>query len=155
MAVSLSTDLVADVMRNADPAKLRTATAQLETLKSVETGQNGFAEVMGGMDTAPPFRTAAVTQQQSLSQAPNPFVDFERMVLRNMFETLLPKAESGAFGSGPSAGVWRSLAADQLAGLYADAGGVGIASSLAKQDGRNGEAQWPYFNTGQIKAFTG
>jgi hypothetical protein len=90
--------------------------------------------------------------------APDPYVDFERMVLRNLLESLLPDAGSGAFGTGPSAGVWRTMAADQLAGLYASNGGIGIAETLAGSDDElvdGGDAQWPYFRTDVIKAFAG
>ena len=76
-------------------------------------------------------------------------------MLRNLFESLLPKEESGAFGSGPSAGVWRSMAADQLAGLYAGTGGIGIAAELSSEVGGRDGSQWPYFSTRKIEAFTG
>lgn len=73
---------------------------------------------------------------------------FERMVLRNLFESLLPDEQSGAFGGGPSAGVWRSMAADQFAGVYASTGGVGIARMLSRDsepDVLRRDTQWPYF----------
>ena len=78
------------------------------------------------------------------------------MVLRNLFEALLPREETEAFGSGPSAGVWRSMAADQLAGLYAENGGFGIARTLTSPDGKTSmrsERQWPYFSLDAIGNF--
>jgi hypothetical protein len=79
------------------------------------------------------------------------------MLLRNLFEALLPDTESGAFGSGPSAGVWRSMAADQMASVYTEAGGTGIARILEERSGSISaqQGQWPYFRAGQISDFTG
>jgi hypothetical protein len=91
------------------------------------------------------------------ASAQGAYVDFERMVLRNLLESLLPTSESGAYGAGPSAGIWRSLAADQLAGLYAGSGGIGIAETLSAGKDRDGSSQggWPYFATDKIEAFSG
>lgn len=166
MAVSLPSDLVMDVIRNAQPARRSAAEARLQVPGS------DFAEVVADTRSAP----AASAQDESPSfPAPSPvatraagsrahgdgasaYQGFERMVLRNLFETLLPSDESGAFGEGPSAGVWRSMAADQLAGVYAESGGIGIASLLSrKADGPDvrREAQWPYFAVDAIESFSG
>lgn len=168
MAVSLPSDLIADVMRSADPARLQTARAKLERLHEPQGGATEFATLLGRMDgevTAAPGPAELpgsrngllpAAQHAGVSGADGPYAGFERMVLRNLFESLLPGAESGAFGGGPSAGVWRSLAADQLAGLYADTGGVGIARMLAGEEAQNAgamEGQWPYFQPGPVQAF--
>jgi len=156
MAISLSSDLIADVMRMADPARLTAATAKLQSLQPPGQSHEGFANVIEQTGTTLPLsERATALHQMAKATAPEPYVEFERMVLRNLFESLLPREESGAFGSGPSAGAWRSLAADQLAGLYAGTGGIGIAAELSSDAGGNGETQWPYFNTRKIEAFTG
>ena len=158
MAISLSSDLIADVMRSADPARLKAAAAKLHDLQSHDGGPRAFTELLEGLETPPQsdgVPSAPPGTLKTTSAAADAYVEFERMVLRNMFESLLPKADSGAFGSGPSASVWRSLAADQLAGLYASSGGIGIASALAPEEGRENTSQWPYFRTEEIKAFTG
>ncbi len=80
------------------------------------------------------------------------------MVLRNLFETMLPAEDSGAFGDGPSSGIWRSMAADQLAVAYAKVGGIGIADLISPDGGGQplkAEEQWPYFSVGTIKSFSG
>ena len=146
MAVTLPSDLVADVMRAADPARLASAQAKLRS-----TGGDAPADFAAVLNPVP-------TRAANTAAASDPYQGFERMVLRNLFETLLPQESSGAFGGGPSVGVWRSLAADQLAGVYADSGGIGIARMLRgpSEDG-GGEAQgaWPYFSADKIEAFTG
>ena len=163
MGVSLPSDIVLDVMRNADPSRLAAATGKLRSIDG-DGGSTAFAGVLNGAGGISPLpltmdHTSAderLAAHQAGSQGS--YVDFERMVLRNLLESLLPEASSGTFGTGPSAGVWRSLAADQLAGLYADSGGLGIAQSLAAGTGGSAaatELQWPYFTNGKIEAFAG
>lgn len=154
MGVSLPSDLVLDVMRSADPARLTAAASKLQALDGGE--QSEFASLLDGVDVAPSQQQAA--DLASADTAHDPHVAFERMVLRNLMESLLPDAGSGAFGTGPSAGAWRSMAADQLAGVYAGSGGLGIAQSLssrAEGEARDTGLQWPYFDGGKIQAFAG
>lgn len=152
MGVSLPSDLIVDVMRGADPAKLQRATAKLQSLEGISPEPRAFANVLDKVDVP---RTAPASAP-SRGTADGAYVDFEQMVLRNMFEAMLPAETSGAFGSGPSAGIWRSLAADQLAALHASAGGIGIAAGLAADGQRSVTArEWPYFSTDEIKAYAG
>jgi hypothetical protein len=158
-----------DVMRNADPSRVSTVTAKLQDLGGDGRIGEDFGNLLDGIDGRPlPAASAdgghgfpALPELSGLAthrKASDPYVDFERMVLRNLLESLLPDAKSGTFGTGPSAGVWRSLAADQLAGLYASSGGIGIATTLAGSDDQvvdGSNAQWPYFKTDGIKAFAG
>jgi hypothetical protein len=165
MAVKLSSDLIVDVMRNADPARQRAAVAKLESLSGSQ--HQVFAGILDAStgagpgpveDTLQAGSLAPVSPSQQTGNAAVAYQGFERMVLRNMFETLLPNEESGAFGEGPSSGVWRSLAADQLAGVYAKTGGIGIANTLAsaqQNDAPVQQSQWPYFSLGKINTFSG
>lgn len=166
MGVSLPSDLIVDVMRNADPSRVKGAVAKLQSLGGPAEGGTSFVSVLeaqphpwGGSAGSlfSPVSPAAVPG--STSEAGSAYAGFEQMVLRNLLEQLLPDAESGAFGTGPSAAIWRSLAADQFANVYAQAGGVGIGSMLAEQEPpgvtQPAEQQWPYFDTSEIRAFTG
>jgi peptidoglycan hydrolase FlgJ len=164
MGVSLPSDLIVDVMRNADPGRLSAATSKLQAI-GAEGVASQFADMLGDADAAPAqLDVSSQALAEGSSTAPQraatqgQFVEFERMVLRNLLESLLPESSSGAFGGGPSAGVWRSVAADQLAGIYAGSGGVGIANALSPRDGEQAadkSLQWPYFSTGKIEAFVG
>lgn len=165
MAVKLPSDLIVDVMRQADPARQRAAAAKLESLAG--PADQAFAGLLDAAGEASPGPVPASPRAASLAMAgpsqqtngsAEAYLGFERMVLRNMFETLLPKEDSGAFGDGPSSGIWRSMAADQLAGVYAKSGGIGIAGTLAaaqQKDAPVQQAQWPYFTLGKISSFTG
>lgn len=156
MTVKLPSDLIVDVMQRADPARRHAAVARLRS-----AGVQG-SEFASAVDRISPSQADAKAEPlPSLEQSKgsgsargrsgtpsSSYHDFEKMVLRNLFETLLPDEKTGAFGGGASAGVWRSMAADQLAGVYADSGGLGIARMLqsgSAGDGPSREAQWPYF----------
>lgn len=163
MSVTLSSDLIMDVMRSADPNRREVAVAKLRTVgRSAEhdVASADFADTLNPLTqlTDGSTRPAGITGEGTTGRmATSPYREFERMVLRNLFETLLPVSDSGVFGSGPGAAIWRSMAADQMAGIYADDGGVGIADMLQKVDGKNPsrQTQWPYFSVSQINGFTG
>lgn len=156
MAVTIPSDLVLDVMRNADPARLRKAVAAFE--QPAADPSPPFAQAMerasGGFAMRAPAQP--LPQQNAESSDAVAARNFERMVLRNMFEPMMPPPESGAFGEGPSAGIWRSLAADEFAGAAAKSGQFGIASLIAprKESGQQ-QQQWPYFQAGPITSFAG
>jgi len=163
MAVSLPSDLIADVIRNADPVRSRAATARLE-----QTG-TAFGSLVSRLEARSPAipveempqtRHAATVPERSPLEGKDGVKasqGFEQMVLRNLFENMLPAEDSGVFGGGPAAGIWRSMAADELAGVYARAGGIGIASMVSGRDTDGAlrrETQWPYFALRDIHAFT-
>jgi hypothetical protein len=172
MASAISSDLIVDVMRNADPSRLSAAVTRLDSIAS-ENGPNGFHAVLAGVEESRvheghsrreyDFRLSTSSQSSEPIQVKHDVrseagIAFEQMVLRNLFESLLPNVDSGVFGTGPSAGVWRSLAADNLGSIYASAGGIGIAATLSGEHaGASGEVEsgWPYFAAERIVAFTG
>lgn len=161
MAVTLRSDLVADVMKNAEPARRRAAEAALQakgsTFASLVDGQRELGAPSPGGTSMPDVPLAMPQAAHGTRGRASAAEGFERMVLRNLFETLLPDEQSGAFGGGPSAGIWRSMAADQLAGVYAATGGVGIAGMVdgAQATAPRLEPQWPYFRLQSIKSFAG
>ncbi len=168
MSVTLPSDLIADVMRNADPVRRSAAVGRL-TSAAADSGQ-AFDKTIDGVQAASASSAGSVAdaaQGPTLTSSPGAgrpasksgtYQGFERMVLRNLFETLLPSGESGSFGGGPSAGIWRSMAADQLAGVYAKDGGIGIAKMLegaAQGSTPRRATEWPYFSMGAIGAVAG
>ena len=151
MAVRLPSDLIVDVMRNAVPSRREAAIAKLQSMGT--TAEPTFANAVGkGM-----LLTEAAPSGTS-THGTAAYRGFEQMVLRNLFETLLPSEESGTFGGGPSAGIWRSMAADHLAEAYGNSGGVGIEKILEssnKQEGPRRESGWPYFSMDGIELLRG
>ncbi len=165
MLDKLSSDLIVDVMRSADPARQRAAVARLESIAVPQDRDFALAlDTAAGTSTGPgvpasqSITLASRSSSQRAADATGAYQGFERMVLRNMFESMLPAEDSGAFGESPSASVWRSLAADQLAGIYAKTGGIGIAATLASAHQEKAPVQvmqWPYFSLAKISSFSG
>lgn len=158
MAITLPSDLVLDVMRGADPGRLNMAVAKFGRIPEAPVAKDmAFTDVVSRL----PKKPAALEQEvfgSTKTEAGQPQKAFERMFLRNMLESMLPGEKSGIYGGDSSAGIWRSLTADQLAGVYADRGGIGIAQSLSASPAKSGmttDVQWPYFETAQIRGFTG
>jgi hypothetical protein len=131
-------DLILGVIKAADSSKLA----------AVEAGLSGAARSTSQYN--PALRGVAENSPQK---------SFEQMFIRNMLESMLPAADSGIYGDeGASSGVWRSLAADQLATAYTNAGGLGIASGMLKSgsgDGMVSGPQWPYFIQSEITSYSG
>lgn len=190
MAVTLSSDLIAGVLNAAQPAATHRATLKLAGAHrqpapgadifpeyiaasrarhlSVSPGAAGGDIVAEVLAAADPGKSAAIEQKlASLSsgvvQAPTrtgALQGFESALLRNMFEMMLPPADSGAYGEGYSGSIWRSMAADQFASLYAARGGMGIAGMLSQDSGMEQvpalpaqTRQWPYFEASSIQSF--
>lgn len=141
MAVSIPSDLIADVMRVADPARLRAAAQKLGEPTRALPAATGFSDTLESLSGQPKMEAAHRS--------------FEQMMLRNVFEAILPKADSGIYGGETSSGIWRSMAADQLAAVYAKSGGIGIAQSLTPGQPVMVRDQWPYFAAPEIRGFTG
>lgn len=144
MAISPPSDLVADVLRAADPAASRAAAARLERLSAAtdpSTGSDtGFAERMDTVrraappPVAVPFDPAGARVAMRHGSGADPMVAFEAMVLGRFVSAMMPEEGPAFFGEGPGAGVWRGMLSDALARAMAEGGGVGVAGALTRED---------------------
>lgn len=125
-------DMVLDVMNAADPVRLATAQRRISDM----TGREPRSEL------------AAAAPADAYRK-------FEAFLLRSAFEDMLPASETGAFGEGFAGGVWRSMAADQFASIFASHGGIGVARLLRERESGavTPTPQWPYFESNTISAF--
>lgn len=163
MAVSIPSDLVADVMRAADPTRLRSVSQRLEGVSNPGSTIHGdFAEALERQDQPVELAPLPLAVEGADSErADQAYKSFEQMVLRNVFELILPKEESGVYGGDVSSGVWRTMAADQLAVAFSRSGSVGIAGTLTEGTSTTAhrpaevQGQWPYFMVDQIRSFSG
>lgn len=130
MSIFPAVDLVTEVARAADPQRLRAATLRLNGAAQAP----GFAQSLGAA-SRPPQR-AAIGDSRPLENSGAPSAaratatKFEAFVLQGWLEILLPRETGGSFGTGPSADVWRSMMAEQLAAEVARAGGLGLNGIL-------------------------
>jgi peptidoglycan hydrolase FlgJ len=184
MAVTIPSDIVLDVMRGASARDVRISSAKLNGSGPVETDAGlEFSEVMDGAAVEAPSNPSnrladgSVEQSQiaysgateSLPQgaaasasssegSPSVYKSFERMFLGNVFELMLPSSSSGVFGDEPAGGIWRSMVADQFAGVYAESGGIGLTAAIhgpKPEEALKRRSEWPYFETTSISGFSG
>jgi peptidoglycan hydrolase FlgJ len=184
MTVTIPSDIVLDVMRGASARDVRISSAKLNGHGPVEADAGlEFSELMDGAAAEAPDNpsnnstSGSVDQSQivysgapqSLSQgaatsassskgSTSVYKSFERMFLGNVFELMLPSSSSGVFGDEPAGGIWRSMAADQLAGVYAESGGIGLTAAIhgpKPEEALKRRSEWPYFEATSISGFSG
>jgi flagellar protein FlgJ len=135
MAISPPSDIVLDVLNNADPSRLEVAQAQLKA------GQ-ATAEAKRLASTDASFNATlmkdAVSDAHKLKhrldgvekkQVPETYRKFEAMVLQNFIKTMLPESDE-VYGKGASGEIWKGMMAEKIAEEIAKDGGIGIADSL-------------------------
>jgi len=168
MSLVISSDILAGVLGAAPAPASRRAVERLEKLAGVgasealqsaanrqqrwEMSLDGAGKRLGSETPRLPME---LPEAQKL--ACDAYRGFEGMMLRSMFEELLPAADGGSYGSGLSGTMWRSMVADNFASLYVTAGGIGISEMLAAKaspsktpDPDASDRQWPYFRSTTI-----
>lgn len=131
MAISPPGDLVLDVVRAADPAKVREAHRNLLE-KSAEGAQTAF-------DLAAGRPIGATVQAVDADSVPQSYREFEAMVLQTFIKSMLPEDATNTFGEGTAGDMWKGMMAEQLGRAVAEGGGVGIARQLA-EDAKRAQA---------------
>lgn len=144
MAISPPSDILLDVANAADPAKVRLAQARLAKLAAEPPGgaDAEFGKALATATTA--GRTTALaaaaplhptigkegTSRPAAKTAAEAYQKFEALLLQNFVESMLPKDDE-LYGDKTSAGVYRSMMAEQFATQLSKAGGIGIAKAVA------------------------
>jgi peptidoglycan hydrolase FlgJ len=140
MSIFPATDIIADVARAADPGKVRLAIKRLEDIGGERLGaaDAGFAAAKAAVKPArmetPPMTMGAAAPTATRTEALDPMQKFEAFLLQSWLEALLPKEDSGAYGKGPGADIWRSMMAEQLSTQVVRAGGVGLHKLLTHKN---------------------
>lgn len=142
MAINPPTDVIADVIKAADPRRAAMAEARLKSLASAPVG-GSFADVVerkvvqadvGAADlrVRTPQRVAA-SASDPLQKRKQALVEFEAAILGSMVQELIPKAHSsirGAAGAGADSDVWRSMLSNEIARKIAKSGVLKIQEHL-------------------------
>ncbi|MGO4740430.1 rod-binding protein [Bosea sp. 2KB_26] len=137
MAISPPSDIIGDVARAADPARVQAAAQKLSEGASLVAGADfgdalkdaGFSAPSGGFDPYA-FRTS-LKSSSTLGGSAEPYRKFESFVLQTFIEAMLPKDAATIYGKGTAGSIWKSMMAEQLSTQITKAGGVGIANQLA------------------------
>lgn len=128
MAISPPSDIVMDVARAVEPANLEAARAQL-----VKRTGNAAATAFASEIAAPRSDLSESTLEASrATRKADPLVKFEAMVLQSFVEAMLPEDAGSVYGTGMSGDMWKSMMAEQVAGVIAERGGIGIADTILR-----------------------
>lgn len=132
MAVSPPGDIVLDVLKAADPARLREARQALASgaAPAAETRQQAAAEFDRAYAVSMRERfepQGAAAQERAMRDS---YKEFEAMVLQNFVKSMLPQDATETFGEGMAGEIWKSMMAEQLGAVIAEKGGIGIARQL-------------------------
>jgi hypothetical protein len=142
MAISPPSDILLDVANAADPAQVRVATARLAKLASDPAAVDGdFGKALAtaaregktfnaGVSPNPSAGSSGNKVMASSKGAAVAYQKFEALLLQNFVEAMLPKDDE-LYGDKESAGVYRSMMAEQFANQLSKAGGIGIAKAIA------------------------
>jgi peptidoglycan hydrolase FlgJ len=144
MAISPPSDIVLDVARAADPARLQLAVDRLQKLGNGIAGTQ-FAAAVDEAAPAGGLPGLAGAREKFAALAPAKFGNttpaapaksaktmqqFEAQVIQTFIEQMMPEATANNFGSGTAGGVWRSMLSEQIANQIAKAGGLGLREKV-------------------------
>jgi hypothetical protein len=136
MAISISSDLVLDVARAADPARVAKASSDLNAgvpvtdtaLAGAVTGTARSKSFASFLPQTPGPQTASV--RQPISPEKKAANELETLLLQQMIESMLPKENSAVFGKGTAGSVWRSMLAEHVARKMSASGEVNLSKIL-------------------------
>lgn len=133
MSINPATDIVLDVMRAADPARVASATRRLRDSDISAQGAFGaeFVSVapIATRHSAAPFNGGSGVSTPSTSPA-GARLEFEALILGTFISQIMPRKGEGLFDHGTGSDMWRSVLSDQIARQIAKSGRTGIADRL-------------------------
>jgi hypothetical protein len=124
-------DIVADVARAADPARLALAQARLGA--AAQTIVSGLADKPSPFDVA--LRQATSTRAAGAAGARPADAAWRGLVevlLARMLDSALPADSQALYGGGAAGKIWRGFLAEHLARAAASGQGVGVAAALGR-----------------------
>lgn len=127
MAISPPSDIVLDVARAVEPAGMEVARARLATRGNGAAATGSYSAFsLGDMQSS----NAGTAGSGNGKTTPETFVRFEAMVLQSFIQSMLPKEADAVYGGGMAGDMWQSMLAQQLSGVMAERGGIGIADRI-------------------------
>lgn len=108
--------------------------AQAKALAMVPGGLAFSGTSLTTLRNAHALSGRSVDQFATKQPAPAALKKFEGMVLAKFLDTMMPASDS-VFGSGTAGSAWKTMLTEKIGDAIADAGGIGIASSIARAAG--------------------
>ena len=129
LAIKPPSDIVLDVARAVDPTALEAA--RVDLMNRLGQARQAVSEAFSLAETRlMPGRAAIEKVPGAKTEQPEAFKRFEAMVLQTFIQNMMPKNTESVYGDGMAGDMWKSMMAEQLAGVMAERGGIGIADSL-------------------------
>ena len=152
MAISPPSDIISDVARAADPARLQAASRKLTEGASPVDGAS-FDDAVKAASEKPLLAAGADiyalrnslrndAESAGSAKARQAHQEFEAYILQTFVESMLPKQAENTYGKGNAGSIWKSMLAEQIGAQLSKAGGIGIAEKLfnARKPGSAAEA---------------
>lgn len=140
MAISPPSDLVLDVVRAADPMELQAAQEKLKANRAAFAATSlaekgaGFGAAMDKLGSAEFLAGSGnVHADTKGAKMPEAYRKFEASVLTTFVKSMLPTESEEVYGKGNAGEIWKSMMAEQFAGVMSKNGGIGIAEQMFSQ----------------------
>ena len=151
MAIQPVSDLIMDVINQADPSEARIATRALKAPAVVShdlpvsspswSGTGSFAQAMteaeSSLQSAKTKASegaaqglASVNRYSSKIESMDLGQKLEATILQSFVKSMLPKELESVYGGGMAGSMWQGLMAEQMANQLAKSGAVGLADML-------------------------
>lgn len=137
MAISPPSDLVLDVVRAADPARVEEAQARLQANRaafratSLAENGNGFANTVAILNQNEGTSGLGDTDNRAPAKpVPEAYRKFESMVLQNFMKSMMPRDGEEVYGQGIAGNMWKDMMAEQMGTVLAQGRGIGIAEHM-------------------------
>ncbi|EEA92724.1 Rod binding protein [Pseudovibrio denitrificans] len=146
MAIQPVSDLVLDVINQADPTEVRAATRALKAPAVVSKdlpvsepswASSSFSRFMAEAESAKAKGQEGVEQLNSMANRYSKKLDnadlgekLESAILQTFVKSMLPKEMETVYGGGTAGTMWKGLMAEQLANQLAKSGSIGLAEML-------------------------
>ena len=140
MAISPPSDIINDVARAADPARLQAASRRLTEGASPAEGASFDDAIKEAADRPLMMPGADIyslrnslrndAETANAEKVRKAHQDFEAYILQTFVESMLPKDAENTYGKGNAGSIWKSMLAEQIGGQLSKAGGIGIAERL-------------------------
>ena len=146
VSIDPASDVIADVIRAADPGRSAAAARRLSDLAGQASAPKPSFDSELGRLAAPVQATAmraGVRARAAADSKSGSQTAFEAMFLGNVLGELLPTDAGGYFGEGTAGQMWKSMLADQVARQIAKSGAFDIAGRLFARSGHEGVEATP------------
>ncbi|TWF53386.1 rod-binding protein [Neorhizobium alkalisoli] len=142
MAISPPSDLVLDVVRNADPMALQEAQDKLKASKaafaahSLADSGKGFGAAVDMMSSTSASSRAGLDhaeKSKKTAEMPEEYRKFEASILSTFVNNMMPKETEDVYGKGSAGEFWKGMMAEKISDEMSKRGGVGIAEQMYSQ----------------------